>query len=60
MVSFINFREDKKKGVYVENLSDWAVRSPSEVYRLIKKGSLSRATAETKLNHISSRSHAIF
>jgi kinesin family protein 3/17 len=40
-------REDKKRGVFVENLSEWAVRSPSEIYRLIKKGSLSRATAET-------------
>ena len=33
-------REDKKRGVFVENLSEWAVRSPSEIYRLIKKGSL--------------------
>jgi hypothetical protein len=31
-------REDKKKGVFVEGLSEWAVRSPSEVYKLLKIG----------------------
>jgi kinesin family protein 3/17 len=40
-------REAKNRTEAVENLSEWAVRSPSEIYRLIKKGSLSRATAET-------------
>jgi hypothetical protein len=44
----------------VEGLSEWAVRNPSEIYRLMKKGALARATAETKLNNVSSRSHAIF
>jgi kinesin family protein 3/17 len=53
-------REDKKKGIYVDGLSEWAVRTPNEVYRLIEKGANHRATAETKLNDVSSRSHAIF
>jgi hypothetical protein len=56
----LQIREDKKKGIYVENLSEWAVRTPNEVYRLIEKGANNRATAETKLNDVSSRSHAIF
>jgi hypothetical protein len=37
-----------------------AVRSPNEIYSLIKKGAQSRATAATKMNDVSSRSHAVF
>ena len=53
-------REDKKKGVYVEGLSEWVVRSPAEIYGLMERGSSTRATASTKMNEISSRSHAVF
>lgn len=53
-------REDKRKGVFVEGLSEWAVRSPYEIYNLMKKGTHSRITASTKLNDLSSRSHAVF
>lgn len=28
-------REDKKRGVFVEGLSEWAVRNPTEIYSLI-------------------------
>ena len=56
----LSIREDKKKGIYVEGLSEWAVRTPNEVYNLIERGANHRATAETKLNDVSSRSHAIF
>ena len=31
----LSIREDKKKGVFVEGLSEWAVRSPNEVYALM-------------------------
>ena len=32
-------REDtKKKGVFVEGLSEWAVRGPTEVYSLMTRG----------------------
>ena len=41
-------------------LSEWAVRSPNEIYSLMQKGALSRATATTKMNDLSSRSHAVF
>ncbi len=53
-------REDKLKGVFVEGLSEWVVRSPKEVYGLIKRGSAIRATGATRMNEISSRSHALF
>lgn len=53
-------REDKKKGVYVEGLSEWVVRSPAEIYGLMERGGAIRATGETKMNELSSRSHAVF
>ena len=36
------------------------MRSPTEIYSLMQKGSLGRATATTKMNDMSSRSHAVF
>jgi hypothetical protein len=53
-------REDKKKGVYVEGLSEWVVRSPAEIYGLMERGGAMRATGSTKMNELSSRSHAVF
>merc|ERR1711871_1737091 len=58
--SNLTIREDKKKGVYVEGLSEWVVRSPAEIYGLMEKGGAVRATGETKMNEVSSRSHAVF
>lgn len=58
--SSLQIREDKKRGVYVESLSEWAVRSPTDIYTLLQKGSQSRATSATKMNDVSSRSHAVF
>lgn len=31
----LSIREDKKRGVFVEGLSEWAVRNPTEIYSLI-------------------------
>ncbi|CAG9326634.1 unnamed protein product [Blepharisma stoltei] len=56
----LQIREEKRKGVFVEGLSEWAVRSPSEICSLMQKGELARATACTKMNDMSSRSHAVF
>ena len=56
----LQIREDKKKGVFVEGLSEWVVRSPKEVYGLINRGSSLRATGATRMNEVSSRSHALF
>jgi hypothetical protein len=56
----LQIREDRRKGVFVEGLSEWAVRSPHEIYSLMRKGTQLRATATTKLNDLSSRSHAVF
>lgn len=56
----LNIREDKKKGFYVDGLSEWVVRTPKDIYNLIQRGTSSRAKAFTKANEISSRSHAVF
>lgn len=56
----LQIREDKKKGVFVEGLSEWAVRNPADIYTLLQRGAASRATASTKMNDVSSRSHAVF
>lgn len=56
----LQIREDKKKGVFVEGLSEWVVRTPLDIYNLMKDGMKNRATAATKMNDVSSRSHAVF
>ena len=56
----LNIREDKKRGIYIDNLSEWVVRSSSDIYTLLEKGTENRATSSTGMNEISSRSHAIF
>ena len=56
----LNIREDKKKGLYVEHLSEWAVRAPSDIYSLLEKGASCREVSNTNMNDVSSRSHAVF
>jgi len=56
----LSIREDKKRGVYVDGLSEWVVRSPAEIYGLMERGASVRATGETKMNEMSSRSDAVF
>lgn len=56
----LTIREDKKKGVFVEGLSEWVVRSPQEIFGLMQRGAAVRATGSTRMNEVSSRSHAVF
>ena len=56
----LQIREDKKKGIYVDLLSEWAVRSPLDLYALLRRGGSSRTTSSTYMNDVSSRSHAVF
>lgn len=56
----LTIREDGDRGVYVEGLSEWVVRSPAEVATLMERGGSIRATAATTLNDVSSRSHSVF
>ncbi|XP_022784630.1 kinesin-like protein KIF15 isoform X2 [Stylophora pistillata] len=55
----VYLREHPKKGVYVDNLSEYFVKSPEEICKLLKSGKKKLAIAETKMNRHSSRSHAV-
>lgn len=52
-------REHKTRGLYVENVTRVPCQTPKDVYELINIGRRSLVLAETKLNHRSSRSHAV-
>ncbi|GMJ12777.1 phragmoplast orienting kinesin 2 [Hibiscus trionum] len=53
-------REDVKKGVYVENLTELEVQTVSDILKLLSQGSLNRKVAATNMNRESSRSHSVF
>ncbi|XP_029208723.2 kinesin-like protein KIN-7O isoform X2 [Acropora millepora] len=55
----LSLREHPVKGVYVENLSEFVVRSPVEVLSLLAVGRKRLVFAETKMNRNSSRSHSV-
>lgn len=57
---YLKIRESQTEGVYVQNLTEAAVRNYADVERLMKIGDMSRTTAATKMNDTSSRSHAVF
>ena len=56
----LSIREDKQKGLYVDDLSEWAVRGPSDIYTLLQRGAQCREVGNTFMNDVSSRSHAVF
>ncbi|ESL05790.1 kinesin [Trypanosoma rangeli SC58] len=56
----LTVRHTPQRGVYVEGLSEWIVRSPHDVYGLIERGTSLRATSATRMSELSSRSHAMF
>ncbi|XP_065071164.1 kinesin heavy chain-like [Rhopilema esculentum] len=53
-------RENSKSGIYVENLTEYVIRSPAEALALIAFGKRRLVFAETKMNRTSSRSHSVF
>ncbi|KAL7529146.1 hypothetical protein ACHAXR_002819, partial [Thalassiosira sp. AJA248-18] len=53
-------REDAKTGVYVEGLSEMQVSDAREAMSILRRGMNSRKVAATKMNRVSSRSHALF
>jgi len=55
--------EDNKprgKGLFVQNLSETTVTTPSDVLGLMQRAQLRRQVGETKMNKQSSRSHCLF
>eukprot|EP00897_Mesotaenium_endlicherianum_P003595 jgi/Mesen1/3263/ME000019S02683 len=55
----LQIREDVKRGVHVEGLSEVAVASAADVSLLIVRGSANRRVAATGMNAESSRSHSV-
>ncbi|KAI3674372.1 hypothetical protein L2E82_52365 [Cichorium intybus] len=53
-------REDLKEGVYVENLTEYNVKTVDEVLKLLLQVAANRKVARTDLNSESSRSHSVF
>lgn len=56
----LRVREHPKEGPYVEGLSRHVVEGYRGIAALLQAGNSQRATASTKMNDTSSRSHAIF
>lgn len=56
----LRVRESPETGPYIEGLSEHTVTSTADVLRYLEAGGRARATAETKMNAQSSRSHAVF
>ncbi|CAM6102761.1 unnamed protein product [Calypogeia fissa] len=56
----LQMREDAKKGVYVENLSEVEVQCVQDVIQLLLQGAANRKVAATNMNRESSRSHSVF
>jgi kinesin family protein 11 len=52
--------QDDKLGLRVSGLEEISVKTPRECFEYLRKGIAKRATAETKCNAASSRSHCVF
>ena len=56
----LKIREEKGKGVYIENVTEIYVSDEDEVYQILDKGSQNRSISATDMNARSSRSHTCF
>ncbi|XP_010263116.1 PREDICTED: kinesin-like protein KIN-12E [Nelumbo nucifera] len=56
----LQIREDAKKGIYVENLTELEVTSAQDVIQQLVQGAANRKVAATNMNRASSRSHSVF
>eukprot|EP00743_Colponemidia_sp_Colp-15_P003013 GILK01003258.1.p1 GENE.GILK01003258.1~~GILK01003258.1.p1 ORF type:complete len:1210 (-),score=339.90 GILK01003258.1:490-4023(-) len=56
----LKLKEDSQGRVYVYNLKEVRIRNLIEAESILKQGQMNRASAETALNNLSSRSHMVF
>jgi len=56
----LELHEKPETGVYVRDLSYFAVKSVKEIDDVLKIGMKNRSTASTNMNAVSSRSHSLF
>ncbi|TYZ66492.1 hypothetical protein PybrP1_008000, partial [[Pythium] brassicae (nom. inval.)] len=56
----LEVHEDRKNGIYVDGLSEYAVQSVNDCLTLLQCGEQHRAVRSTHMNQVSSRSHSVF
>lgn len=56
----LQVKEDKSRGIYIQDASEVYVASPAEMMAVMKTGAANRSIAATRMNERSSRSHSIF
>jgi kinesin family protein 5 len=53
-------REDKNRGIYIQDVTEKYVSEENEVYEIMKLGNSNRSISATNMNEGSSRSHMLF
>ena len=56
----LSVREDRVKGIYVQDMTEVYVQNTTEVFEVIRVGQHNRAISPTGMNAESSRSHSVF
>ncbi|AQK61437.1 kinesin-like protein KIN-12G [Zea mays] len=56
----LQIREDSRKGVHVESLTEHEISNAREALQQLIEGAANRKVAATNMNHASSRSHSVF
>ena len=56
----LHLKEDRNRGIYVQDATEVYVGSPTEMIDVMTAGSRNRSIAATRMNARSSRSHSIF
>lgn len=56
----LKIKEDPRRGIYVQNLTEVCVIDEQEMLEVISLGEQMRTVASTRLNEVSSRSHQLF
>ncbi len=58
--SKLEVKEDKHRGVFIQNCTEVSVSSPEQMLKTMDSGSNNRKVAYTGMNDKSSRSHSLF
>lgn len=56
----LQVKEDKNRGLYVQDATEVYVSDAEEMMKVMEAGSTNRSVAATRMNATSSRSHSIF
>jgi kinesin family protein 5 len=56
----LQIKEDKLKGIFIQNLTEVYVDSAEKMLEILKIGSQNRSQCQTKMNDSSSRSHSLY